>query len=70
MTGFGSLSVSESAENGDVRWAGRSRIMGPKWMQMPLLTIGLLGVQVLWSAEMSYGEIHTSFNLLTTETIR
>ncbi|PAV17928.1 MFS general substrate transporter [Pyrrhoderma noxium] len=54
MTGFGSLSVSESAENGDVRWAGRSRIMGPKWMQMPLLTIGLLGVQVLWSAEMSY----------------
>lgn len=54
MTGFSSLAVSDGGDAGDVRWAGRSRIMGPKWLQLPLLTIGLLGVQVLWSAEMSY----------------
>lgn len=53
--GFGGLQVSDG-EDADVRWAGVSRILGPRWAQLPLLTIGLLGVQILWSVEMSYGE--------------
>ena len=53
--GFGGLQVADG-EDADVRWAGVSRILGPRWAQLPLLTIGLLGVQILWSVEMSYGE--------------
>ncbi|CAK5284525.1 unnamed protein product, partial [Mycena citricolor] len=32
-------------------------IRGPRWLHVPLLTIGLLGVSILWSVEMSYGEL-------------
>lgn len=55
MTGFSALPVPENADEGDVRWAGVSKILGPRWLQLPALTIGLLGVQVLWSVEMSSG---------------
>ncbi|KAJ7628902.1 major facilitator superfamily domain-containing protein [Roridomyces roridus] len=30
------------------------RIHGPRWAHLPILTIGLLGVQILWSVEVSY----------------
>ncbi|EJD02015.1 MFS general substrate transporter [Fomitiporia mediterranea MF3/22] len=53
MTGFSALAVAEDADDREVRWVGVSRILGPRWLQLPLLTIGLLGVQVLWSVEMS-----------------
>jgi solute carrier family 45, member 1/2/4 len=55
MTGFSSIPVAEEAEDGETQWAGMSRILGPKWIQLPLLTVGLLGVQILWSVEMSQG---------------
>ena len=48
---------------------GVSRILGPKWTQLPTITIGMLGVQILWSVEMSYGvcaEQMTTFLGLTT----
>ncbi|KAJ7253172.1 major facilitator superfamily domain-containing protein [Mycena rebaudengoi] len=50
--GFGSLPLAESyvANEG----VGESRVLGPKWARMPILTVGLLGVQILWSVEMSY----------------
>ena len=58
MTGFSALPVAE--EGGEdyedsTRWAGVPRILGPKWAQLPILTVGLLGVQLFWSVEMSYG---------------
>ncbi|KAJ7701716.1 major facilitator superfamily domain-containing protein [Mycena metata] len=31
-----------------------ARILGPRWAHLPTLTIGLLGVQILWSVEMAY----------------
>ncbi|KAJ6469195.1 hypothetical protein C8R47DRAFT_950499, partial [Mycena vitilis] len=34
--------------------AGTAHIRGPRWAHFPTLTIGLLGVQILWSVEMSY----------------
>lgn len=54
MTGFGGLPVAETNDEA-AQWAGTARILGPKWFQLPALTVGLLGVQVLWSVEMSQG---------------
>ncbi|KAF8896631.1 hypothetical protein BD779DRAFT_1727678 [Infundibulicybe gibba] len=58
MTGFSSLPLgAEDAEHGDDRtrqWKGTSRVLGPGWVHLPTLTIGLLGVQIFWSVEMSY----------------
>jgi len=63
MTGFSSLPVTEQGIDQDddaFRWSGVSRILGPRWTHLPTLTIGLLGVQIFWSVEMSYGESHFS----------
>ena len=30
-------------------------ILGPKWIKLPALTLGFIGLQALWSVEMSYG---------------
>ncbi|KAJ7179784.1 major facilitator superfamily domain-containing protein [Mycena filopes] len=48
MTGFGRLPPAEE------HLQHRARILGPRWAHLPTLTIGLLGVQILWSVEMSY----------------
>jgi hypothetical protein len=57
MTAFASLPhVEQGPGASDVQWMGISKITGPQWARLPILTIGLLGVQVLWSVEMSYGE--------------
>lgn len=55
MTGFAALPIAEEGGHEDVQLVGVSKILGPRWLQLPALTIGLLGVQVLWSVEMSYG---------------
>ena len=44
MTGFSALPVAE--EGGEdyedsTRWAGVPRILGPKWAQLPILTVDL-----------------------------
>lgn len=54
MTGFSALPFVENSH--ESQWIGRARILGPPLTRLPTLTIGLLGVQVLWSVEMSYGE--------------
>ena len=57
MTGFSALPVAEEGGQDDsVQLVGISKILGPRWLQLPALTIGLLGVQMFWSIEMSYGE--------------
>ncbi|EPS95433.1 hypothetical protein FOMPIDRAFT_1054159 [Fomitopsis schrenkii] len=57
MTGFVSIPLAEEGggEHGNVEMAGVARVLGPRWLQLPALTIGLLGVQMFWSIEMSYG---------------
>ena len=56
MTGFAALPVAEEGgQDEGVQLVGISKILGPGWLQLPALTIGLLGVQMLWSVEMSYG---------------
>ncbi|KDQ54090.1 hypothetical protein JAAARDRAFT_136172 [Jaapia argillacea MUCL 33604] len=55
MTGFSALAVAEEGEREDgSQLTGVSKILGPRWLQIPNLTIGFLGVQVLWSIEMAY----------------
>ncbi|KZT01574.1 MFS general substrate transporter [Laetiporus sulphureus 93-53] len=57
MTGFGAIPLAEEGaeDNDDSHLTGVARILGPRWLQLPALTVGLLGVQVFWSIEMSYG---------------
>ncbi|KAG2007431.1 sucrose transporter [Coprinopsis cinerea AmutBmut pab1-1] len=57
MTGFSSLPLA--SEEGDAgqnarKFTGVAHIVGPRWAHLPTLTVGLLGVQVFWSVEMSY----------------
>ncbi|TCD69764.1 hypothetical protein EIP91_006300 [Steccherinum ochraceum] len=55
--GFAALPLAEDGgEHEGSHLAGEAKILGPKWLQLPALTVGLLGVQVLWSIEMSYGQ--------------
>lgn len=51
--GFGGLPLAEQGGNTS-QWSGASRILGPAWARMPVLVVGLLGVQITWSAEMTY----------------
>ncbi|KAH9915143.1 MFS general substrate transporter [Epithele typhae] len=53
--GFSSLPGAEEGGLHGAHLAGVARILGPRWAQLPAITIGLLGVQVFWSVEMSYG---------------
>ncbi|KAI0365167.1 MFS general substrate transporter [Pilatotrama ljubarskyi] len=56
MTGFSSIPLAEEGgEHDRAQLAGVAKILGPRWAQLPAITIGLLGVQVFWSVEMSYG---------------
>lgn len=57
MTGFSALpTADEAASEGSSQWAGVAKILGPPWVRFPTITVGLVGVQVLWSIEMAYGE--------------
>ncbi|KAF8604825.1 hypothetical protein BDV93DRAFT_471300 [Ceratobasidium sp. AG-I] len=55
MTGSFALPIGDP--NGELKgsvWAGRARVRGPRWAQLPLLTVGMLGLQIVWSVEMAY----------------
>ncbi|TEB23029.1 MFS general substrate transporter [Coprinellus micaceus] len=57
MTGFAALPLAQEEgtdPNSTRKFKGSSRILGPRWANLPTLTIGLLGVQIFWSVEMSY----------------
>lgn len=55
MTGFSSIPLAEEGgERDGAHLAGVAKILGPRWAQLPAITIGLLGVQVFWSVEMSF----------------
>lgn len=55
MTGFSALAASEDV-TAPMQWHGTSKVLGPRLIKMPVLTIGMLGLQIIWSVEMSYGE--------------
>ncbi|PCH37600.1 MFS general substrate transporter [Wolfiporia cocos MD-104 SS10] len=57
MTGLSTIPLANDIghREDDVHLSGVARVKGPRWLQLPALTIGLLGVQVFWSIEMSYG---------------
>ena len=49
-----------------MQWLGTPGVKGPKWAKIPLLTIGMLGIQCVWSIEMGYGE-YTYHSMLLTK---
>ncbi|KAF8585650.1 MFS general substrate transporter [Ramaria rubella] len=54
MTGFSALPVSADVEAGNQgQWQGSSQVLGPEWLKMPILTVGMMGLQIIWSVEMS-----------------
>ena len=58
MTGFSAIPLAYeegSDPNATRKFRGAPRILGPRWANLPTLTVGLLGVQIFWSVEMSYG---------------
>lgn len=59
MTGFPVVLDTEHGRRDDdeSRWVGVSGVRGPKWARLPLITLGMLGIQILWSVEMGYGEL-------------
>jgi len=57
MTGFSALPMAdEAASEGAAQWTGVAKVLGPPWARLPVITGGFVGVQVLWSIEMAYGE--------------
>ncbi|WVQ68534.1 uncharacterized protein L199_006742 [Kwoniella botswanensis] len=44
----------EGNERHSVQWIGTAHVKGPKWAKFPLLTVGMLGIQCVWSIEMGY----------------
>jgi hypothetical protein len=58
MNGFTAVPVSVDSEAANhTKWLGISIVSGPRWLKMPILTTGMLGLQIIWSVEMSYGEL-------------
>lgn len=55
MTGGGFAVLDTGSTSNDAnRFSGVSYIRGPSWLHMPALTIGLLGISIVWSVEMAY----------------
>lgn len=47
MTGGGFvLPARGGRHNHDVQWLGKPGVKGPRWGRLPLLTVGMLGLQV------------------------
>ena len=46
--------LADESQDDDRRWAGVARVAGPVWTRLPSLAVGLFGVAMLWSVEMSY----------------
>jgi solute carrier family 45, member 1/2/4 len=59
MTGFSSLAVAGEAQS-SLRLVGEASVKGPKWARMPLLTIAMLGLQIVWSMEMAWGKLQSN----------
>ena len=68
MTGFNALPMAdEAATDGSTQWAGVAKVLGPPWARFPAITVGLAGVQVMWSIEMAYGEQVQQGNLIPVQ---
>ncbi|KAJ3994904.1 hypothetical protein F5050DRAFT_1695310 [Lentinula boryana] len=52
--GFSVLDTGPTSINDGNQFSGVSYIRGPPWLHMPALTIGLLGISIVWSVEMAY----------------
>ena len=61
MTGASFIQLDSDHDTGTTSLAD-TPISGPKWIKLPALTVGFVGLQALWSVEMSYGTLPASSN--------
>ena len=54
MTGPSFIQLDSGHDTGETSLED-TPILGPKWIKLPALTVGFIGLQALWSVEMSYG---------------
>ncbi|RXK42376.1 hypothetical protein M231_00366 [Tremella mesenterica] len=57
MTGGAFIPTADEFDDSgshEVQWVGKPSIKGPRWAKVPFLTIGMLGIQCVWSIEMGY----------------
>ncbi|KAF9036321.1 major facilitator superfamily domain-containing protein [Panaeolus papilionaceus] len=54
MVAFSALPSAGEGPDSERRFKGVSRILGPTWTRLPVINIGMLGVQIFWCVEMSY----------------
>ena len=54
MTGSSFIPLDSGHDTGKASLE-ETQILGPKWIKLPALTVGFIGLQALWSVEMSYG---------------
>lgn len=58
MTGISALPLAQEDGQNHQKFRGAAKVLGPRWSHLPTITVGLLGVQIFWSVEMSYGAYH------------
>ena len=56
MTGSSFLPLDSGHDTGTASLED-TPIIGPRWTKLPALTLGFIGLQALWSVEMSYGAL-------------
>jgi hypothetical protein len=65
MTGASFIQLDSSHDAGAASLEG-TPIRGPNWIKLPALTVGFIGLQALWSVEMSYGAPTSELEFYTT----
>ncbi|PWN47532.1 MFS general substrate transporter [Violaceomyces palustris] len=50
----GGIPPAASAPGAHQRFLGTARIRGPRWLRLPLLSLGTLGAQTVWSIDMAF----------------
>lgn len=54
MVGGGGILLPSRDASFERQWSGTAFLRGPQALALPLLTLGSLGAQVVWSVEMAY----------------
>jgi solute carrier family 45 protein 1/2/4 len=58
MTQSASLALEPSSSHSQHEWVGRASVRGggPRWLKLVYVTVSMIGLQLVWSTEMAYGE--------------
>jgi solute carrier family 45 protein 1/2/4 len=53
-----SLALAQASSRSQHEWVGRASVRGegPRWLKMMYVTLSMIGLQLVWSTEMGYGQ--------------